>query len=390
MTDVIDIEALTAPIDPDHPCGTDPRDDSGFDSPYQQLRDAREEAMGVERGDKSPQADAGPGGFTSDTAKWRVVVALATDILQTSAKDLEVCALLVEGLARTDGPAGIRDGFIVARRLIDNYWEELHPRLDPSDPDSLEDRVAGFAGLNGSNQQGPLAKYIVQMPVTEGGPEAEFRCHQFGRVLDASRNPDPSVRQEHYNSLGYSLEAIEKAAANSPGMFYVTMDQSLRECLQALRELDESFMTVCGHTAPPSSMIFQSLETLGDAIAYLGKDKIAAHLAALETHESDDTATAPPGAADDAAVRAAAPGGNGPVANREQAVASLRRVARYFRESEPHSPVSYALENVIRWAGLPLDRLLDEWIEDDQARSRYMLMTGMLSAGDNGADNSEG
>ena len=44
MEYVIDFEALTAPISEDSPCGSDLREDMSFDSPYQGLKDAREEA----------------------------------------------------------------------------------------------------------------------------------------------------------------------------------------------------------------------------------------------------------------------------------------------------------------------------------------------------------
>ena len=374
---VIDIETLAAPIGGDSPCGTDLRQDASFDSPYQRLRDAREEAMAVERVDKSAQVEGGDRGFYSDIRKWQEVVDQATAILTASSKDLEVCALLVEALSRTEGAAGIRDGFALTRQLVSTYWDELFPRLDPDDPDSMEDRVAGFTGLNGTSSQGPLARFILQIPVTEEGALGEFRCHQYQRALEISRNNDSEVREEQFEALGLTLEEVEEAAAESSIAFFVRRDREFSQCMEELRALDQAFMDACKHEAPPSSMLAESLETVADTIRFLGRDKIAAHEAA----QAGEDAAEPEAAATESQGAAGAgkpQGASGPISSREDAVKRMRVIAKYFRDNEPHSPVSYALENVIRWSTMPLDRLLEEWIDDEGARDRYKLMTGMV------------
>ncbi len=382
MAAKIDIESLLAPIAEDNPCGDDPRQDPSFDSPYQKLRDAREEAMSLERVDKSAQSQEGARGFFSDVTKWQLVVDEASSILRDTAKDLEVCALLIEGLARTQGPAGIRDGFILAQRLVTEFWEPLHPRLDPDDPDSLEDRLAGFSGLNGTGQQGPLVRYILQIPITEDTADGQYRCHQYNRALEVSRSSDPETREQSINAMGFTLEDVEKAAAGTGPLFFVGMDEALASALEELQKLDAVFMSVCPAEAPPSSMIAESLQTVRDAIGFLGRDKIAAHRAAQEAGDDREEDSIE----DASAAAPAAPGqkpqreGSGAIISREDAVSRMRLIARYFRETEPHSPVSYALENVIRWSTLPLDRLLDEWIDDEHARERYKLMTGMRAS----------
>ena len=74
-------------------------------------------------------------------------------------------------------------------------------------------------------------------------------------------------------------------------------------------------------------------------------------------------------------------GGTGAILNREDAISRMRLIAAYFRENEPHSPLSYSMQNLIRLSQLHLDRLLEEWIEDPNARERYMLMTGITPDG---------
>jgi type VI secretion system protein ImpA len=56
---------------------------------------------------------------------------------------------------------------------------------------------------------------------------------------------------------------------------------------------------------------------------------------------------------------------------REQALDSLRKVAEFFRKSEPHSPVSYALEQVVRWGGMPFPELWSELIEEGPRKALF-------------------
>ena len=63
--------------------------------------------------------------------------------------------------------------------------------------------------------------------------------------------------------------------------------------------------------------------------------------------------------------------------NREEAHRNLLQVAKFFRETEPHSPVPYMLEQAVRWGNLSLPELLSELITDDRARQDYFKMTGI-------------
>jgi type VI secretion system protein ImpA len=62
---------------------------------------------------------------------------------------------------------------------------------------------------------------------------------------------------------------------------------------------------------------------------------------------------------------------------RQGALATLTRVAEYFRQTEPHSPISYALEQAVRWARLPLPELLSELVADQSTREEIFKRTGI-------------
>ena len=65
------------------------------------------------------------------------------------------------------------------------------------------------------------------------------------------------------------------------------------------------------------------------------------------------------------------------VRTREDAFRALLQVAEYFKRTEPHSPVAYALEQAVRWGRMPLPDLLTELIPEQAAREQMFKMVGI-------------
>jgi hypothetical protein len=49
---------------------------------------------------------------------------------------------------------------------------------------------------------------------------------------------------------------------------------------------------------------------------------------------------------------------SGPIGSRPQALARLREVAEFFRQTEPHSPLPHLIDRAVRWAGMSFEELL--------------------------------
>ncbi|MDD3445831.1 MAG: hypothetical protein PHS60_10500 [Zavarzinia sp.] len=54
----------------------------------------------------------------------------------------------------------------------------------------------------------------------------------------------------------------------------------------------------------------------------------------------------------------------------------LEQIADFFRRTEPHSPVSYTLQDVVRRARLPLPELMAELLGDDGTRRQFFANAG--------------
>ncbi|MGD0106757.1 MAG: type VI secretion system protein TssA, partial [Rhodopila sp.] len=62
---------------------------------------------------------------------------------------------------------------------------------------------------------------------------------------------------------------------------------------------------------------------------------------------------------------------------RESALRSLETLAAFFRRTEPHSPLSYTLDEAVRRARLPWLELLDEVIADRSSRDAFLTTLGI-------------
>ena len=68
---------------------------------------------------------------------------------------------------------------------------------------------------------------------------------------------------------------------------------------------------------------------------------------------------------------------SGAITSREQAQKILMKVADFYRRTEPHSPVSYAVEQALRWAQMTLPELLTVLVPDESARAEYFRLAGI-------------
>src|SRR5690606_34050631 len=134
---------------------------------------------------------------------WQKVVDLACDALANNSKDLWIAAWLVEGLTRTEGFPGVRDGFRLIRELSERYWDGIHPRPDE---DGIATTVAQLAGLNGDDAEGALIAPIKGIPITEGRSLPPFSCADYLQALELNQISDAKARQRRIDRGVPTLE----------------------------------------------------------------------------------------------------------------------------------------------------------------------------------------
>jgi type VI secretion system protein ImpA len=102
---------------------------------------------------------------------------------------------------------------------------------------------------------------------------------------------------------------------------------------------------------------------------------LTARFAPADTEAED---AGPVGAQEAGAEAAgAAPGRAGAVATREDALRALTEIAAYFRRSEPHSPLSYTLDEAVRRGRLTWPELLNEIVQEEGPRHAILTSLGI-------------
>jgi type VI secretion system protein ImpA len=65
------------------------------------------------------------------------------------------------------------------------------------------------------------------------------------------------------------------------------------------------------------------------------------------------------------------------VLGREEALRQLSDIAAFFRRTEPHSPLSYTLQETVRRARLSWPDLLEEVVPDPTSRATILSVLGI-------------
>ncbi len=357
---VLDFESLLAPIPGDNPAGVYLRDEDR--ARYDAIRTGyRQGRAAEERADPTSESVA-QAGF----GEWRQLKADATRALAEKTKDLDLCTFLIEALCRTDGAAGLRDGFRLVRELVDRYWDHLYPR--PEEGEEVDNRVLILSGLNGSSEKaGTLPPAIARLPlaIPMGGAAVSFGDYHDAAAR-ARKNPEGPDQ----------FEGIKAAISSTPLDTLRTIRDDMKEAASEFRAMTEVLDQRCGGRAPGSSQIGRELEQNLDILQNQAGDMLAQADAASDDGGGGSEAKGE-------GEGGGGGGGGGAVRGREDALKTLMAVAAYFDRTEPHSIIPHALRQVVRWGKMSLPQLLVELIADERARADLFKQVGIQPPSDN-------
>lgn len=356
----LNVEELLKPIEGDDPAGPDLRVETGINSLYFKVKDARAQARTIER------AIEAAGEQPTVPLEWQTVRALAVEALQHRSKDIEIAAWLLEALLRLEDFAGLATGFVLIRRLAETFWPGLHS----IDEDDVAGRVSPLSGLNGMGSDGALVQPIRMVCLLPGGSYGSNALWHLPRV---QKEPESAAAREFADARAAAgIAAIRDRAIQA---------SAARE---AFVELTATLDTLCGADAPPSSNIRNALDAVLDAYrSLIGGAEIP-----LEPGQASST---PPDAPSTAGVGAVASVEDVPASviavsrefgTREEAFAELLRIADFFRRMEPHSPLSFALETLVTRGRMTFVDLLEELMPDTEQRRQLLQRAGIHAATD--------
>lgn len=351
---LLDFDRLLTPVSEDRPSGESLQYSGLFD----EIREARRADDVLEQGDWKRELKV---------ADWDEAAALATDALQTKTKDLQVAAWLAEALTMLQAFAGARDGLKLMKGLHAQFWDTCYPEIDDGDMEGRANVLSFF------DRQVALA--LRKSPLTRA-PGMNFSWLEWNESrafdipesvtgpLDAdSQSRLAELKRQAVEENKTSGEDFRKAKASTPKVFYEDASKALAQAWDEYQGLDRVMDEKFGRQTPGLGELKKAIEEVRRVVDGILKEKRAL--------EPDPKAA---GGAVAAAGEAGADGGgavvyrvagpSGPIRSRGEALARLGEVADFFRQTEPHSPVSYLVQRAITWGQMPLETWLADVIKD--------------------------
>lgn len=367
------------PIEESSPCGQDPRGDSSVDSLYFKLKDARNAARAVERANNKKDSQ------DIQTPDWDSVADLASELLVSKAKDLEACSYLIEALVRIHGFPGLRDGFKLAKGLVENFWDGLFPLPDE---DGLSTKIGPLNALNGVDSEGILLTPVRQIPITDIGTTKAYSLSDW-IIVSKMDGLDQETLAKRIERGAPDPSDFHSTIYSTTPEFYLNLFEDILECKQSFLDLSDMVDQKSGEVVFLISSLKALFEEVINAIESFAGDKLerarAQVVSAGDNLSSNDVAS---GEGRGVVPFTGSASGSVIVKNREDALMQLRVLADFFLRTEPHSPVSYAINQAVRWGKLSLPDLIMELIPDQNSRDYISKLTGVQAGLNNFSGNS--
>ncbi len=238
---VLEVEQLLEPVSAESPCG----ENLEYDADFQEM----------ERGSQgTPEQQFGDTVIEAQSPDWKTVRGKALELFQRT-KDLRVAVYLARAVVRLDGLPGFCDALALIRGLVDRFWQEVHPQLDPEDDLDPALRVNALAALCDSDaclrpvhemsivESASLGKFSYRDYLVACGdmpPRAEETPPEKTTIESAFLDADPDQLVAWAQATAAALadaEGIESALTEQVGALRSTSFDSLTDVLKKISQI---------------------------------------------------------------------------------------------------------------------------------------------------------
>lgn len=316
----LDINVLLQPVSAESPTGEDLEGDPDFQVMEQAAKGTPERYMGERHVVPAEDPD------------WSTVRALALGLLVRS-KDLRSAVLLARALMHTDGLAGLSEGFRVLRGLVEEFWDTLHPQLDPKESRDPSIRLNVLIALCDLDT---MLRPLRAIPL--------IRSRAFGTVtyrdIEVADGKATAVRGA----------PVHDSAAMAGAFQDCDFDDLSRAAFAASAALAEAHAlgnSLATHVAQQSILDLAPLTGLLAAIRDVLKARLGERMPATDTQEETQAETHPSESGDvsPASMRR---GASVQISSRDDVVRALDHLCDYYAGHEPSSPVPLLLKRARR------------------------------------------
>ena len=331
---MLKVEDLIAPLSPEKPCG----DDLSYDHASQEL-------------DTMIQGKPETQFSEAEEPNWRAVRERCLELFART-KDLRVAIDLTLAWLQEQGFSGLASGLRLVRGLLEQYWEPLHPMLDPetgNDPLERMNLLSAFVAPEGtfgdpmqflrrvrraplchSPRLGSFSLYHAQAASGKTDVPANASVPDSGTIDAGFRDSDPANLAQVDDAIGISIAEVNGMA----------------EFLDRTVGVTKTFS-------------FEPLK----AVLSEARKHLRQYIAVPAGEETMEQQQAP------ANALAAAPG---TIQTRSDVIRSLEAICAYYERSEPSSPVLPLLRRTQQLVGKSFNEILQELAPETVAQVKLL------------------
>ena len=323
---------------------------------------------------------------------WKRLSDQLCETFQKQTKDIELLSwLMVSQLYLDDTLIGFKNTLDLLNTLLTEHFDELNPVIPEASikaqdeagklRESLDFKMAAFSQMVGIGENDSIL-YAPMSQVRLLGDVSYF-AYQSAEM----KGECPKLRED--------LKKDVSANADK----YMTTIETLKQCKTLCNDIYVLLGSKCqpsGIQTPNFMFIINHLDRILKSVGFLTGFSIEDKKEQTAEEPVQDNNASSPAEPQTAAVQTVAVQTAGVVNNsqsfellsknsevtREQVFEELANIAKYFRSTEPHSPVSYLIEKAIRWGHLSLPELLNELISDQaDTKNRIFTIAGLQEGG---------
>lgn len=343
---MINVDDLLKPIAEDKPCG----EDFSYDPSFQNLET-------IVRGKHKSQFDDQdkPDWEEPD---WKEVKDKALEVFGKS-KHLTAGVILSVSLLKLDGVEGLRDGLAFLHGLVEKFWADLYPRLDPEDNNDPTERLNILNNLASLREPYRYALFIGQTVLCVSPAMGRVTLDQ---VLAAKQKAAGSGGSSA--ELG-QVQAAFRDAGPEAAQKVLTL---VNEAISHAQGIDSFLDATLG---AGSGVNFETLHKLLGEMKQAVEPFASDGAPAAETAAADEVAETASGAP--AASRAGATL-SGTIQSRADVIRILDLICDYYRNNEPSSPVPLIIQRAQRLVAKDFMEIMSDLTPD--ALSQLQVITG--------------
>jgi type VI secretion system protein ImpA len=321
---MIEVEQLLKPVSSEQPCGKN----LSYDPSFLALE-------GLIAGKPETQFSA------AEEPDWKAVRDACLELLRQS-KDARVAVTLCLALVKLEGAVGLRDGLALLKGLLERYWPELYPKLDPEENNDPLERINILASLaTPLGTFGDPLRFLQRLREMPLANSAQLGWFSFADIVG-----DKVI-------LPNGQEKPRAPAAQIKAAFRDTKPDELEGCARAIldsivlaKDIDRFLTETVGPAKAPDMAALPTMLT-----------EIQKNLAPYTSKIPGQLQTEGQSADDSASGRLA---GDGAIQSRQDVVRLLDRICEYYARTEPSSPLPFLLRRAQRLAEMDFLQIVDE------------------------------